>query len=190
MSKTIAQREKHLRHLFFEQEGKCKICGTAAYLELPKNNSLAAVRFRTGSSYGAPGRTRLRVMAHRKCAQERSDRITASQDVDDLRHRAQRWPTEFYSAQDCSSTAEQAPYKRSVEGSNPSGPTTISARSSVGSEQGNSTSKVEGSSPSAPTNFATVAQSAEHRLCKATVGGSIPPGSSTLTLHECKDVQS
>lgn len=83
--------------------------------------------------------------------------------------------------QACSSKVEPSAHNTPVAGSNPAGPTTITARSSVGSEQGNSTSKVEGSNPSAPANNATVAQSAERPLCKRKVGGSNPPGG---TIYE------
>lgn len=95
--KARQQREAQLAFLFRAQEGKCHVCGEVAILD-GAHKPLSAVRFRTGSSYGAPGRRRPRVMAHRKCAQERSDQITQSQDVDDLRHRAGRHPTEFYFA--------------------------------------------------------------------------------------------
>lgn len=57
----------------------------------------AAVRFRLGSSFGTPGRVRPRVMAHRKCVQERSDQIQASQPVEDMWIRSRRLPSEFYS---------------------------------------------------------------------------------------------
>jgi hypothetical protein len=146
MGLTLEQKEKQLRRLFFEQEGKCKICGKAAYLEMPKHKPLAAVRFRTGSSYGEPGRTRPRVMVHRKCAQERSDQITLSQPIEVLWHLSKRQPTEFYEA--CSSTEE------------------LSAHNTP----------VAGSTPAAPTKFATVAQQVEQPTCSGTVGGSIPSG--------------
>lgn len=146
MGLTLEQKEKQLRRLFFEQEGKCNICGKAAYLEMPKHKPLAAVRFRTGSSYGEPGRTRPRVMVHRKCAQERSDQITLSQPIEVLWHLSKRQPTEFYEA--CSSTEE------------------LSAHNTP----------VAGSTPAAPTKFATVAQQVEQPTCSGTVGGSIPSG--------------
>jgi hypothetical protein len=95
--KTRQQRQAQLAHLFRQQDGKCHVCGETARLD-GANDGLSAVRFRTGSSFGTPGRVRPRVMAHRKCAQERSDQIQMSQDVDDLRHRSGRHPTEFYTA--------------------------------------------------------------------------------------------
>lgn len=91
------QRQEQLGHLFRRQDGKCHICGEPAILD-GRNKGLSAVRFRTGSSYGAPGRVRPRVMAHRKCAQERSDQITQSQPIDETRLRSGRHPTEFYEA--------------------------------------------------------------------------------------------
>jgi hypothetical protein len=148
MGLTLEQKEKQLRRLFFEQEGKCKICGKAAYLEMPKHKPLAAVRFRTGSSYGEPGRTRPRVMVHRKCAQERSDQITLSQPIEVLWHLSKRQPTEFYEA--CSSTEE------------------LSAHNTL----------VAGSTPAAPTKFATLAQMAERPICNGEDAGSTPAGSS------------
>jgi hypothetical protein len=97
--KTRQQRMAQLAHLFHEQKSKCHVCGKPAVLD-HAGHPMSAVRFRTGSSYGEPGRRRPRVMAHKKCAQERSDQITQSQLIDDLRHRAGRHQTEFYEIPD------------------------------------------------------------------------------------------
>lgn len=96
-------RPNQLRYLFRKQGGKCHICGEPAVLDGNGGkvaDGLSAVRFRLGSSYGKPGRIRKRVMAHRKCAQERSDQITASVPVEELWARSKSFPTEFYCAPD------------------------------------------------------------------------------------------
>lgn len=92
-------RQASLLKLFRRQDGKCAICGEPAVLDGNGGKAsaeLSACRFRTGSSYGAKGRRRPRVMAHRKCAQERSDQITISQPIDETRSRAGRFPSETY----------------------------------------------------------------------------------------------
>lgn len=100
MSTRDSNRQGQLRHLFKKQGGRCYICGEPAVLDFEGGKAgrpMSAVRFRIGSSFGAKGRVRPRVMAHRKCAQERSDQILASQPVEDLWRRSGREPTEFYS---------------------------------------------------------------------------------------------
>lgn len=89
-------RQKQLRYLFERQKGKCHVCGELAVLGSEGDD--AAVRFRTGSRFGKPERIRPRVMAHKRCAQERSDQIQASQPVEESRARSRRYPTEFWSA--------------------------------------------------------------------------------------------
>lgn len=95
MSKTIG----HLQNLFDHQKGCCFICGKPAVLDFESGKAgqpESAVRFRLGSSYGKKGRVRKRVMAHRKCAQERSDQITTSLPIEEQWHRSHRHPSEFY----------------------------------------------------------------------------------------------
>lgn len=85
----------HLLRLFQRQNGLCAICGKPAVLDGKggaAGSEQSAVRFRTGSSFGAPGRRRPRVMAHRGCAQKRSGEIQDSIDIDELRHRARAFP--------------------------------------------------------------------------------------------------
>lgn len=85
--RRIENRREHLAFLFKQQHGKCRICGKDAILDGnggDAESDLSAVRFRLGSSFGAKGRVRPRVMAHRKCAQERSDQIQASQPIEEL----------------------------------------------------------------------------------------------------------
>jgi hypothetical protein len=92
-------RQEQLAYLFAKQDGLCHICGEPAVLDYEGGKAghpLSAVRFRLGSSYGTPGRRRRRVMAHRKCAQERSDAIQDSIPVEERRARSLAWPTEFY----------------------------------------------------------------------------------------------
>lgn len=101
MTETRQQRRDQLACLFNRQGGKCAICGEPAVLD--GNGGSAgypdsAVRFRTRSKFGKPGRVRPRVMAHRKCAQARSAEIEVSLGLDELHARSQRHPTEFYSA--------------------------------------------------------------------------------------------
>lgn len=93
-------RQKQLLYLFQRQKGRCAICNKPAILDGnggATGSKESAVRFRTGSSYGKPGRTRPRVMAHRGCADARSAEITDSIDVDELRYRARAFPVETYS---------------------------------------------------------------------------------------------
>lgn len=92
-------RQKQLLYLFTRQHGNCGICGKPAVLDGAggaTGSELSAVRFRTGSSYGKPGRTRPRVMAHRGCADKRSAEITESIDIDERRYRARAFPVETY----------------------------------------------------------------------------------------------
>lgn len=92
-------RRKQLAYLFRKQNGKCHICGCDAILDYNGgrvNSERSAVRFRLGSSFGRPGRVRPRVMACRKCAQERSDQIQMSQPIEETRERSRRHPEEFY----------------------------------------------------------------------------------------------
>lgn len=92
-------RQKQLLYLFNRQHGNCGICGKQAVLDGnggATGSELSAVRFRTGSSYGKPGRTRPRVMAHRGCADKRSAEITESIDIDERRYRARAFPVETY----------------------------------------------------------------------------------------------
>lgn len=101
--KTRQQRKAQLAHIFHAQKSKCHICGEPALLDHAAH-PMSAVRFRTGSSYGEPGRRRPRVMAHKKCAQERSDQITQSQLIEDLRYRSGRQQTEFYGIPDAATS--------------------------------------------------------------------------------------
>jgi len=87
---------KQLWRLYDRSLGSCAICGQKTKLTDDERDPYKAVRFRTGSSYGKPGRVRRRVLACRQCAQKRSDEITASQPLDELRHRARRWGDVFY----------------------------------------------------------------------------------------------
>lgn len=121
MSDTAEQRFRHLTRLFNFQGGKCAICQQPARLD-GKNDPMSAVRFRIGSSYGAPGRVRPRVMVHRKCAQERSDQITMSQPIEELRRRAGRWG-DTYEIATVAQQVEQPTCSGMVGGSIPSGGT-------------------------------------------------------------------
>ncbi len=94
-----SSKQEQLAHLYRKQGGKCHICGCEAILDYnggKANSGRSAVRFRIGSSFGKPGRVRRRVMACRKCAQERSDQIQASQSIEELRARSGRQQEEFY----------------------------------------------------------------------------------------------
>jgi hypothetical protein len=101
MSETPNKRREQLAYLFRKQNGKCHICGQDAVLDGNGGKVIgdSAVRFRLGSSFGAKGRRRPRVMVHRKCAQTRSDEIQASQPIEDLWVRSghPEGPTYFYS---------------------------------------------------------------------------------------------
>lgn len=105
-------RQDQLMYLFRKQSGLCFICHLPAILDGCGGDSRSersAVRFRLGSSFGAKGRVRYRVMTCRKCAQERSDQIQMSQPIDDTRRRSGRFPTEFYSIVDAGGApSEQA----------------------------------------------------------------------------------
>ena len=99
MSKNREQRKGQLAYLFRKQHGKCHICGEPAVLDYnggKASSEMSAVRFRLGSSFGKKGRVRPRVMAHQKCAQERSDQIQAEQPIEELWFRSRSSPTEFY----------------------------------------------------------------------------------------------
>ena len=99
MTETPQQRHDQLRFLFSRQNGKCFICGEKANLDFSggtADRALSAVRFRLGSRYGTPGRVRRRVMAHRKCADQRSRQIEMSQTVEELQWRSGRFQTETY----------------------------------------------------------------------------------------------
>jgi hypothetical protein len=101
MTETRTDRREQLAYLFNKQNGKCHICGEDAILDYQGGEAghpKSAVRFRIGSKFGAPGRVRCRVMAHRKCAQERSDQIQESIPVEERWLRSGRQPTEFYEA--------------------------------------------------------------------------------------------
>jgi hypothetical protein len=87
MGKSGETKYRQLLRLIDFQQGKCAVCGRPASIDDQTN---PPVRFRIGSSYGAPGRVRPRVMAHHKCALERSSEITASQPLDELRRRSGR----------------------------------------------------------------------------------------------------
>lgn len=147
------KKQRQLARLYREYGGRCSICNEPVILCAAqrggRENPRMAVRFRKGSSYGKPGRVRLRVLACRQCAQERSDQITGSMPVEELHLRSGRYPTEFYEApQDCSSTVEPAAHNGLVGGSTPPG----------------------------PTNSVPLAQRIEHEPSKLGVGGSNPPG--------------
>ena len=93
-------KRSQLTYLFHKQHGKCAICNEPAVLDYDggkAGNPLSAVRFRVGSSFGNPGRTRPRVMAHRKCSQERSAQIEASVPIEELQWRARRHTVEVFS---------------------------------------------------------------------------------------------
>lgn len=93
------ERRSQLAHLFEKQQGKCFICGQPAVLDYQggkRGRGESAVRFRIGSKFGKPGRVRPKVMAHRRCAQDRSDQIQMSQPIEETRARSGRWPTESY----------------------------------------------------------------------------------------------
>lgn len=96
------KRHKQLAYLYRKHAGKCAICGCETVIVLGTKggplNPKMAVRFRTGSSYGEPGRRRKRVLACQECAQARSDQITASLPVEELWDRSGRHPEVFYSA--------------------------------------------------------------------------------------------
>lgn len=93
------KRQGQLSYLFHQQNGLCHICSQPAVLDGnggKAGSTQSAVRFRTGSSFGEKGRVRPRVMAHRGCAQKRSDEIQASQPIEDMWRRARNEPTEYY----------------------------------------------------------------------------------------------
>jgi hypothetical protein len=95
MSGTRGPRKEQLEFLFRKQQGKCHICGEPAVLDFQGGHAgrhLSAVRFRIGSSFGEKGRCRPRVMAHRSCAQSRSDQIQASQPIEELWIKSRRQP--------------------------------------------------------------------------------------------------
>jgi hypothetical protein len=101
MSETRQGRHDHLQRLFDRQNGRCFICGELAVLDfnggrVGKRGS--AVRFRLGSSYGAKGRVRKRVMAHRGCADDRSRQITMSIAPEEAHYRSGRYPSFEYEA--------------------------------------------------------------------------------------------
>lgn len=102
MGQRREDRNRQLNYLFRHQGGKCFICGEPANLDggggsgRPEEN-LSAVRFRLGSSFGAKGRVRPRVMAHRKCAQERSGEIQQSVPIEELWHRSGQKEIEVFS---------------------------------------------------------------------------------------------
>lgn len=98
--KRARARQEQLASLYTRQEGKCLFCNCVVVLDGnggKSSSDRSAVRFRLGSSFGAKGRVRRRVMTCRKCSQERSDEIVASQPVEELWMRSRRFPTEFYS---------------------------------------------------------------------------------------------
>ena len=80
-----------LEHLHRKQGGLCRVCGEAADLAVATGPE-APCRFRVRSSYGAKGRVRPKVMAHRKCAQKRSDEIQNSIDPEIRRERSGAFP--------------------------------------------------------------------------------------------------
>lgn len=99
MTSRPESRRDHLCFLFKRQNGKCHICGCDAVLDGDggkANSQRSAVRFRLGSSFGAKGRVRPRVMACRKCAQERSDQIQESQPIEYRWLKSGRAPSVFY----------------------------------------------------------------------------------------------
>lgn len=103
MSESQKDRRGHLAAMFARQGGKCHICGEPAILDYEGGKAsrhLSAVRFRIKSGFGEKGRPRPRVMAHLKCAQERSDQIQDSIPVEERWTRSQRFPTEFYGVPD------------------------------------------------------------------------------------------
>lgn len=172
-----AKRQRQLARLYRESGGLCAICKEPTILcSEPRGGRASprmAVRFRTGSSYGKPGRTRLRILACRQCAQERSDQITLSQPVEELHRRSGRYPTEFYEAvQDCSSTAEPSAHNGEVGGSNPPGPTNATVAQLV--ERPICNGEDSGSKPDGGTNFALLAQRIEHEDSTLGAGGSNP----------------
>lgn len=94
-------RRRQLTHLFNKQDGRCHVCGEPATLDGlggQTNRPDSAVRFRTGSSFGAKGRSRPRVMAHRKCADQRAKEIELSVPIEELWMRSGSEPTTFYEA--------------------------------------------------------------------------------------------
>lgn len=98
----LEERRLQLERLYNKQGGRCHICNCETVLEgRPcggKLNPRMAVRFRLGSSFGAKGRVRRRVMTCQKCAQERSDQIQDSQPIEELWRRSGREATEFWTA--------------------------------------------------------------------------------------------
>lgn len=102
MGQLREDRQRQLNHLFRLQGGKCFICGDPANLDggggngRPETN-MSAVRFRLGSSFGLKGRVRRRVMAHRKCAQARSDEIQQSVPLEELWRRSGQKEIEVFS---------------------------------------------------------------------------------------------
>jgi hypothetical protein len=95
------ERQKQLAYLYRKHDGKCAMCGDPTVIVIGTKggplNPRMAVRFRTGSSYGEPGRRRPRVLACFECAQKRSDQITASVPLDELHDRSGRHTEVFYS---------------------------------------------------------------------------------------------
>lgn len=91
MSVPPEKRRPQLAYLFQKQGGRCFICGEQAVLDFNGDKAghpLSAVRFRRGSKYGKPGRFRPRVMAHRKCADQRSREIELSISIEERHARA------------------------------------------------------------------------------------------------------
>lgn len=97
------ERQRRLIRLYADQRGKCHICGLKAILDGQGGKAGhpdSAVCFREKSGFGEKGRVRHRVMAHRKCAQARSDEIQESIPIEERWLRSGRSPTVLYSAPD------------------------------------------------------------------------------------------
>lgn len=84
---------QQLEYLHLRHGGVCHVCRQPADLGV-KDGPDAPCRFRVRSGFGehAKGRVRPKVMAHRRCAQERSDQIQNSISVDERRDRAGSHP--------------------------------------------------------------------------------------------------
>lgn len=103
-------RQNQIEAMFRRQGGKCHVCGEPAVLDGAggkTNSQESAVRFRLGSSFGAKGRVRPRVMAHRKCADQRSREIELSLPVEEAWLRSGREPQEYYQLPGQGTTDEQ-----------------------------------------------------------------------------------
>ena len=89
--RRAADPRDQLRYLHGRQGGLCHVCRQPADLAVTDGPE-APCRFRVRSSFGAKGRVRPKVMAHRRCAQERSNAIQNSISIEARRERCGAFP--------------------------------------------------------------------------------------------------